>query len=361
MDLASAEPIDQLAGQPSRNREWIQSPSFDLVFFILSPLLGLGVLLAAPGGPSLLALAVGMTFGIPHYLSTFTFYCWDDTRAYHRMRWAAFFGGPLFIVLSVGLLATFRVPYIIQVAVFFWNTWHVARQNCGILSIYRHRAGDLDPHLKEIANSAVICTSAALACWHTQWYPTLFTFLTLLSPILPQVLHLGLILLAAVALLRLGLSLWKRARSERPPTLPELAFLLTSLLLFHPYLWIHDANRATLGMLLGHFVQYLGIVWLVHHRKFTAPSGSLTQRALATVSANLGLLVTVCLMTGGVAIALQLAVDGRPHYAGLYEVGILTLSLVHFYLDGLFWAFRDRQVRRSLGPYLFSGPSRVAT
>ncbi len=359
MGNASAEPLDRLAERPGGSLDWIQSPRFDLTFFILSPLLGLAVLLAAPGGPSLLALTIGVTFGIPHYLATFTFFCWDENRAYHKLRWLAFFGGPVLIVLTVGALARFRVPYILQVVIFAWNTWHVSLQNCGISSIYRHRAGARDPQLKEIANSAIISTSAALAFWNIPWYPTLNNFLTLLSPALPQAIHLGFAALAAVCLVRLGRSLWARFRTDSPPSGPELCFLATSLVLFHPYLWIRDANRATLGMLLGHFVQYLGIVWLVHHRKFTAPAGSLAQRALASLSANLGLLVTVCLVIAGVALALQLATASNPFLANLHEVSILTLSLIHFYLDGLFWAFRDPQVRRSLGPYLFTGPPQL--
>ena len=36
----------------------------------------------------------------------------------------------------------------------------------------------------------------------------------------------------------------------------------------------------------------------------------------------------------------------------VFEAAYLLLAFVHFYLDGLFWAFRDPHVRRSLGPYL---------
>ena len=47
----------------------------------------------------------------------------------------------------------------------------------------------------------------------------------------------------------------------------------------------------------------------------------------------------------------------------------ITLVLLHFYLDGVFWAFRRPEVRKALGPYLIGwhnpgtqapgGPSRV--
>jgi hypothetical protein len=122
-----------------------------------------------------------------------------------------------------------------------------------------------------------------------------------------------------------------------------LSFLVTSLTLFHPYLWVQDSNIATLGMLLGHFIQYLGIVWLVNSRKFAAAgTGSIAQRYLSRLWCDPRILLLGFLAAGGLFMLLQLRVAAVA----------ITLVLLHFYLDGVFWAFRRPEVRKALGPYL---------
>ena len=333
-------------------RLWIQSPAFDLTFFILSPLISLPVLIIAPEGYSLLALTFGALLGAPHYLSTFVFFFWEENRSQHRAQWAVFFGGPLLIVSTLVLAAVFRVPYIIQVTIYLWNTFHVARQSCGILSIYRHHAGVTDPGVKSVINGAVMSTSVAMAFWNIAWYPTLHRFLSIAWGRLPQAVAVLTAAAAVLALARLGVSLASRCRGDNPPRIPELAFLATSLLLFHPYLWIPDANRATLGMLLGHFVQYLGIVWLVHRRKFGSVARSSSRTWLARLSTSVPLLLLAILTAGGLFLAGQLISDRTRLLQAMFEGGYLSLALVHFYLDGLFWAFRRPEVRQRLGPYL---------
>jgi membrane protein required for beta-lactamase induction len=54
------------------------------------------------------------------------------------------------------------------------------------------------------------------------------------------------------------------------------------------------------------------------------------------------ILLLAFLSAGGLFMLLQL------HVATV----AITLVLLHFYLDGVFWAFRKPEVRKSLGPYL---------
>jgi hypothetical protein len=337
---------------PRTADSWIKSPGFDLAFFILSPLIAMPVLLTARAEFDPVALIFVTLLGVPHYLSTFVFFFWDESRAEQRARWAVFFGGPALIVSTIACAAVFRIPYVIQVVVFVWNTFHVARQSCGILSIYRHRAGVKDRGVKPVVNSAVISISAAMAFWNIAWYPTLHRFMSLLWVGLPRTVSAITAAVAIVALARLAVSLRRRFQSDDPPGAPEMAFLATSLLLFHPYLWMRDTNRATLAMLVGHFVQYLGIVWLVQRRKFAAAGDPGSRTWLATLSTNLPLLLIALLMVGGLFLAVQVLSDGTRFVGALYQGGLISLALVHFYLDGLFWAFRRPDVRQRLGPYL---------
>jgi hypothetical protein len=341
-----------VAHSGSRHGGWIESPVFDLAFFILSPLAGLALLLVSlDGGNALLTLAAATLIGGPHYLATYSFYFFDDTAAYHRQRWVAYFVIPILIILAVGAVAWFQLPIVIIVVIYFWNAYHVARQSCGIQSIYRIRAGAYDPRLKTITNAAIVSTSLAMTVSHLDWYPALHAFLSTPSPYLPDLLTYGALVWAIVSLARLGISMIQRHRQGPAFSTAELAFLATSLLLFHPYLWVRDANLATLGMLLGHFIQYLGIVWLLNSRKLADGTGSLGQRTLSRLWRDPWVLVPALIAGGALFMVLQI---------NLMAVTI-ALVLLHFYLDGLFWAFRRPEVRRSLAPYLMDGSPKPAT
>jgi hypothetical protein len=322
---------------------WIESPAFDLSFFVLSPLAGLAFLLAYPAGGTLLAIAAATLIGGPHYLASFSFFFWDDTAAYHRERWVTHYLIPVLIILFVGLVAIFEIPAIIILVIYFWNAYHVSKQSCGILSIYRHRAGYFDPRQKSVANAAIISTNMCMALSHTEWYPALHRILSYPSPSTPALLWQASAVAAGVSLVALSASLYRRYREGTGPGAVELSFLVTSLTLFHPYLWVEDSNTATLGMLLGHFIQYLGIVWLVNSRKFAAAgTGSVAQRCLSRLWRDPRLLFLGFLATGALFMLLQLQVAAVA----------ITLVLLHFYLDGVFWAFRRPEVRKALGPYL---------
>src|SRR5215475_10912296 len=247
-DLETRSAVFGLARSTSGG--WIASPAFDLLFFILSPLAGLVLLFASPvEGSNIITIAAATLIGGPHYLATYSFYFWDDTAAYHRRRWVAYFVVPILIILAVGVIAWFKVPVVIIVVIYFWNAYHVARQSCGIQSIYRHRAGAFDPRLKTVTNAAIISTSLAMAVAHLDWYPALHAFLSKLSPYLPDLLSNGALFVAVVSIVRLAIAMLQRHRQGPSFRAAELAFLATSLLLFHPYLWVRDVNLATLGML----------------------------------------------------------------------------------------------------------------
>ena len=336
--------------EPGGARRWIQSPRFDLAFFVLSPLIAIPLLVASPE-PSLLSLGFACIFGVPHYLSTYVFYFWDETRAQHRAEWMLFYGGPVLIFAAIGTLVVVGVPYVIQVVVYVWNTYHVARQSCGMQSIYRHRAGVKNPEARSSANAAIIATAFALAFWNTPGHPALHTVMTRVWTGLPQAVWWSATFIAAAALVRLAWSLRARAKAGQPAGGPELAFLATSLLLFHPYLWIRSADQATLGMLLGHFIQYLAIVWLIHRRRSqTRGAGDGSPGWLRRLSLSLPLLIMVLLMSGILSLALRLAPETMIRVP--YATALLAVALTHFYLDGLFWAFKRPEVRVALGPYV---------
>ncbi|HET7295484.1 MAG TPA: hypothetical protein VFM88_23920 [Vicinamibacteria bacterium] len=348
--MAASLPVRILAGRwETPAGHWIQSAAFDLAFFVLAPLVMLPVTFGALHWHNAFAL-VGFVLAFAHYASSFTFYLWDENRAHHRARWGAFFAGPLLITATFCALVIFRVPLIVQVVLFFWNAVHVSRQSCGILSLYRHRAGVADPREKRAANGAILAVNLWFCLWNIETHAEVQPVLMAISKQLPLLLWLGSGVVAAGALARALATLWRRGSVG----LPELGLFVASLALFHPYLWIPDSARATFAMLLPHYVQYLGLVWLVHRRRVNDPSASRRPALLQQISANLpGLVLTLAAIGLGL-FALKEAL-GRVGQLALFEAAYLLIAFLHFYVDGLFWAFKDPHVRRTLGPYLMHG------
>jgi hypothetical protein len=332
-----------------RYNKWIESRAFDCAFFILSPLAGLALLAAFPFGGPPLAVAAAAMIGGPHYLASFTFFLWEDAAEYHRRRWIIHFVVPVAIVVFVACVVLFRIPAVIMLLIYFWNGYHVARQSCGILSIYRLRGGCFDDRHKRIANAAILSVSLAMLVWNLEWYAALHDVVSAPFAALPRLLWIGFAVAAVVSLAALAWSMRARYRAGIAPTAPEWAFLATSLLLFHPYLWVRDADLATVAMLLGHFIQYLAIVWLVNRRKYATAPGR-----FPALWREPRLLAGLFVLTGSLFMLLQL---------NLMAITV-TLVLLHFYLDGIFWAFRRPEVRKLLGPYLTgwqgTSPARAA-
>jgi hypothetical protein len=336
------------AGAAAPARGWIESPRFDAVAFLGAPLAGVlagAIATQVPGrAGSGLILLLTYFVGIPHYLSSFTFFLGDDTLAYYRTRRAAFFAGPAVLFALVVALRALHVDGPVLVAMFLWNIWHVSLQSAGILGIYR-RLGGGDPAERRASHLLLLGTGATLALWHLDRFPPLHDPVVALWPGAPAALRVALV---ALTLAALAAYLWRLARRARRPGAAELGFLAASLLLFHPYAWVEDANLATFAMLLGHFVQYLAIVWLVHRRKYAGQGGSARQQWLGWVSARPARVAVVLAVAG----ATFLAADRLARAAGAPMVYIAVwnaLTLVHFYLDGLIWAFRRREVRDTLG------------
>jgi hypothetical protein len=336
-------------------RGWIQSPAYDLALFVLSPVAGtLAVLWALnlPGGAAVIAV-VTFLLAIPHYMSSFSFFLGDENRQYYHRHAALFYGGPLAIAGTVLLLRGSGAHTPVLVTMFVWNIYHVSQQSHGILSIYR-RLNSGPTAERAVARVAILSVNATMAFWHVGRFEPLYRVLAAVHPVLPWALPAITLPVAASALGVLGYRMLQRAQGI---SLPEGAFLATSLLLFHPYLWVADAGLATMGMLVGHFIQYLAIVWLLNHRKYTTAAGSTAQRVLAHMSANPR---TVAATVVGIGFAIFLGERATAWLGApmVYIIAWNALSLIHFYLDGLVWAFRNPFVRNSIGPYLMP-PSHI--
>ena len=340
---------------PARNG-WIQSVWFDCCFFLLSPLAGVmliaGHLWLPPRAGTLLAFAGFYFVGVPHYLSTLTFYLGDDNLRQYRLRPMAFFVGPPLLLVAVTCLWwVLDLRPLLKAALYTWNIYHVSRQSVGILSIYRQLNGGPRSE-RTLALAAILSSTAAMALWPVHGHPALVLMLGKIHPLVLPLLDRLCLGIAAASCIALAWRICRRAIRIR---LPELGFLLTSLGLGLPYLWVDDLMLATLAMLMGHFVQYLALVWLLHRRKYGSAQGSAGERLLGLIGRHPALLGVVMLVCGSVVwmgARTITSAGGKDAYVCL----LLSSNVIHFYLDGLIWAFRRPDVRQSLAPHLFGRP-----
>ena len=328
---------------------WIESPAFDVFLLILAPLVTLPIIAGFYYRIPLLAIGGGLTLAFAHYASSIPFYFWQESREYHRARWLAFFAGPVIIAVIYCLLLGFQVPFVIQFILFFWNTWHVARQNAGILSLYRRRGGVVDAGQiqRDSANRAIIATSTFLAVWNLDTHKEVSALFGMVSSDLTEFVKLGAGVVATFFICQLALALWRR---KEPIGIPEGLFLASSMVFFYPYLFIRSSEIATFAMLLPHYVQYMALVWLLHRRKFGAVKEG-APAALLKLSSKLPYLITV-LFAIGFSFYLMKDFTDRNGYQYWFESLYLLIALVHFYVDGLIWSFKRPHVRQTIGSVL---------
>src|SRR6266550_3645377 len=290
-DLTDARTL--ASGQNKRG--WIQSPLFDLSLFTLSPLAGLLVILPVLVSPKGLRVFIAATYliAIPHYVSSFSFYLGDENLAYYRTRRLAFFVGPALIFIAVMALRLTKIDAAVQSSLYVWNVFHVSMQSAGILALYRRlHGGSLSE--SRFARASLLGVNGSLAFLHIDRFDPIY------QNLLRMHFPVWAIPASFLSFSVVGLIFYfsRLRRGAKPMRAPELTFLVSSLLLFHPYLWVRDLDLATFGMLMGHFLQYLGIVWLLNRRKYAASQGSEHQRLLSSISTRTPLLLLALVSVG---------------------------------------------------------------
>jgi hypothetical protein len=346
-----------LSVQSRVGKGWIVSPAFDLFLLMLGPVVAAPIMFGYFMGNRLLAIGGSLTLAAAHYLSSLAFYFWQENKEYHRERWIAFYLGPLILAAIYSILIVLRVPYVLQFTLFFWNAVHVARQNCGILSVYRHRGGVTDVSQKTAANRAIISTAIFLSLWNIETHMEVTALFDMVARNIAPFIRIGAGVVAVISIADLVRVLWKRSRIAKTIQVPEAMFLLASLVYFYPFLIIRRSEMAFLATLLPHYVQYMALVWLVHRRKFGAADQGGVSLPLKKLSGNLIYLLPTLAIVGFSFYILNnlLAEAGKQ---AVFQTLFILIAFEHFYLDGLIWSFKRKHVRDTIGPALTGAPAR---
>ncbi len=347
---------------------WIISPVKDGLFFFGSTLAVFVVWAASAAGvnPFFILAGVAVASNGPHLVSTWT-------RAYFdRREWKehpiAIFVVPALIVAAVaaitrGALAGFGVngPRLLSSAILYWATWHFVAQNWGILRIYQRKSGEPLTSVALRLEKPILLLVVAWTLLRRVytgprvlfgnevyfWVPPNALVLGLLAPI-------GILVTTFVALrLKDRQQPWARAAWLRA------AFVCCAFLgFFVPFQLItSDDTSAFAAAAAWHGFQYLGIMRFYHRttwRSGVEPSAKLISwlsqpgwgRALLYMALLWGLAGGVY----GVIFALAtLSPAGGWDLNTWMGVVWISLTLSHYWLDGVIWKLRKPHVAARVG------------
>ncbi len=332
---------------------WIYSPWADSTFFIFAGFLGLifGFL-----APHLGSLSIGLTFliyfglGLPHFGSTWFFYMDSSNRHYFDQKpWAFYYLPFVFVLAPIGLAIGGKVGGFAELAAaailitYWFSGYHVMKQSVGITSLYRGRLGLFDKTEREIDNR-VIMSAAFLALFGRYLFFTDFGYERFFREYHGEWLVWGLLAFFAYSFIRWVAASVGRFRAHGKNAWPLFLFSTVSILLFTPFLYVADFQVAFMSNLLGHYSQYLVLVWLINRNKYVlmgehAPKAPL----LAYLTKHLYLYAGVLLVYAiGVMLVGSISV----------LLPVVGLTWAHFFIDRFLFRFKDPEMRKLILPYI---------
>ncbi len=202
-----------------------------------------------------------------HFGSRWAFYFDGINLAHFKGRPWVFFCTPVpLIALSIRLTALGYFAFL-TVITYWFSGFRVMKQNTGFASLYRGRIGLSDPADRKIDNAAIM--SASLFLLFARYlrfsdFGVESIFQTALGHALLGAAGLG-VAGVLLAWIRVAVLRWRRLGAE---SLPLLLFTSASIVMFVPFVLAENLTTAFMANLLGRYVQYLGLVWMVHRRKY---------------------------------------------------------------------------------------------
>ena len=358
--MASGTPAPAALALPGGG--WIANPGWDATFFVGSLALGIVLTTIALAAPSLAipaTIAGGILFANTHNLVTGFFFLDAENLTYYRRFPHWYFTVPL-LLLTSAMGITLVAPILAFVMHFFFTNWHVIRQSVGIQKLYLGRAKAAEVERK--LDATLIYAAGVVLNGFALWKYGLLSGTSPLATVDGQpaaaLATAGAVVLLGAILT--GRVLWVGRRAGRVAW-QRLAFGLTGIAMYSPYLVIDNLACAFLAGLLPHYMQYHGIFWLVGRNKYPGNPryadswlGKLAQDFRVWVG-----LVVVAAFAMGLLRAPHFLAEKSPALMAAYHTPVMLtlgafygLGWMHFYLDGLLFRFRYPEVRAAILRYL---------
>ncbi|MCZ6688783.1 MAG: hypothetical protein O7H41_04185 [Planctomycetota bacterium] len=378
---------DAVQGMHSSRTRWLAAPAFDTLFFQVPLILGFvyfGMMLAlkVPANRVWVFLPL-LLLAYAHQAPTFFFYLDRKNLSYYAGHATKYFIVPILLLGSAVGLSLWNDPgfFFVFFVMASWQVWHTIRQNIGIATLYHRRNPQAEmgtirkDRLLIYGASILFCGLAGARIYSAESLAATHSINVFLDGqgMLLNWLAVG---IAGGCLIGYGAWIFAAGRFGGSYSYQNFIFLATSVATFAPLLYIParptpDEILLVQNMcLVAHYLQYLGLTWMLQRNKYSLgmpgrdPDPAIRTPLLSLLARNAAYLALGILLYGGVMTLIRATAANVPpemekslltrgSYGLLYGV-----AWVHFYLDGLFWTFRNPHVRETVAPFLAHVPGR---
>lgn len=332
---------------------WIVSARFDLFFFLLSPLVALGLVLPFRGNfTSLEIYLFVMTFSsFGHHLPGFL-RAYGDAELFRQYKWRFLLAPPLlYSVFLWFALNEWRGMILLLV---LWSIWHVMMQHFGFMRIYDAKVGVTKRSTALWDRAVTLSWFALIVLWSPQYLHNILNDFygsggPLLPPIVFDVATIGAMVVAGLVTLGyVGHHILAQSRGEPVSALKPLLLMFT--LMFLGYVWI-QLDDLVLGLAIWeifHDLQYFAITWVYNRRLVEKGMG--TTRLMNFLFRKGGMMLILYIIAIGLYGSVNwFAVEGSPYAATPPLLALIfTSTLLHYYFDGFIWKVRQGRTQAGL-------------
>lgn len=330
---------------------WIIGPREDLLLFLGTPLILLGVFAFAERTWTVSALGIFTTMlAMGHYLPGLM-RTYGDPALFRRFR-TRFILAPIVLIGTAVWMANHEVHAFLIVVV-AWGAWHWLMQTYGLARIYDAKVRNFDTVSARLDYALCIAWFGVLY-WLTDGTTGILLHYYRAGGALPPTALRAMAWIWLAATIAISwiyvFVLVRRWREGHPPSVLKLALLAVSFFFYLYAFRISSSKLVAFGLFEGyHDVQYLAIVWIFNRNRAERDpgAGSFTRFLFRRRGLMIVFYVELCLGFGSYDYFARSLNDGQIARAAL---GVITgLALVHFYFDGFIWRIRESQTRSALG------------
>ncbi len=336
--------------------DWMFSPWQDLLFFFLPiPFAFLAFFVALHFNATSALLYAIITqeilgLGTFHQGATW-FHFIDKVNRNHYLSTTK--GKFLFIVAPVALFfATAFGSLVLPALTFFiyvcWSLNHAVQQNIGLLLLYQNGKDGNEARIPR-----------EIQAWSQRWMALCFSLMYFRKALLggTPLFDMSFYVVAACGLIGIGyviayfVKMASELRSGKHMNFPAFAFWLVCVSYLVPFGFLSENyDFALMIPLIVHWCQYIGINYVVVQRKYGPER---------IENLPMGKPVLLFAIVGLSVVGLGLAIFGLEQVFAQDQVAknllrgsLLGMGMVHYYLDGFIWRFRDQFPREAMLPYL---------
>lgn len=336
--------------------DWMFSPWKDLLFFFLPVPLAFLMFSAAQtfkiSNAVLYAVILLEVIGLGafHQGATWFHFLDRENRQHYFLGWKGklnFVAGPLLLFLAT-VAGEVYYPALTFFLYVCWSLNHAVQQNIGVLLLYQNSKSD------------EVKIPRSIQSWSQRFMALSFALMFFRRVLLPGQTALGDLMWFPIGLsLLVGIgysiayifTLGNQLSAGKYVNMPSFLFWLLCVAYLIPFAFLgNNYDDAVMIPLVVHWCQYIGINYIVAQRKY---DGGLSDNLPIKHPVLLYLISGFALVALAVTLTyIQKAESNETLPGQLLAGALLGLGMVHYYLDGFIWRFRDKFPREAMLPYL---------